>query len=428
MITLKNDRLDIAFPEIDQAICRLVEEHIESTLPAVIHGDRDEAVETLRSGWGYRKANARDRAKAEQQIFQATPSKIEDAFRQQALRVIRESAANLTIEFQRTMRIPDDDKIYPLPAGFGAFPLRHVDDYRENVPESWLARGGVLMPMYQSEALWISFETWYPFAVQIAAGKVNAVTGKPWEPDLQAEPQSYLVVPEQPWLDGFAVRKGVIRQFIAMPLGSGYSVEEQISGKSDVGGIQVQVFPLRAESYFRSEIVDQLPHSLSDLLSDLVDSRFLGRGAARSFARSLIVEPSRCCAKVSMGLSAGGTMRQEIYEDPHKFEEWDGALTSRCFVHICNSLVWRAITGGNPPHPPFTSEKYNRFSVPWFDYYRDDLTVLPGSKVLAKVKSVLAVGTQKGEKPLTENNSVDPNLVVQYGNARRPDEVREWAG
>ncbi len=37
--------------------------------------------------------------------------------------------AKLTIEFQRTLRIPDDDKSYPLPPGLGAFPLRHVDDH-----------------------------------------------------------------------------------------------------------------------------------------------------------------------------------------------------------------------------------------------------------------------------------------------------------
>lgn len=41
--------------------------------------------------------------------------------------------------------------------GFGRFPLRHVDDYASTVPAEWMEQGGVLMPMYQSEALWISF-------------------------------------------------------------------------------------------------------------------------------------------------------------------------------------------------------------------------------------------------------------------------------
>jgi hypothetical protein len=105
---------------------------------------------------------------------------------------ISESAVGVWAEIassQRTLRIPDDGKIYPLPAGFGRFPLRHVDDYKDTVPAPWTERGGVLMPMYQSEALWIRFSTRYPFAVKVAAGKINAVTGDPWSRDLQADPQ-----------------------------------------------------------------------------------------------------------------------------------------------------------------------------------------------------------------------------------------------
>src|SRR5207249_10448567 len=118
--------------------------------------------------------------------------------------------------------------------------------------------------------LWIYFSTSYPFAVKVAAGKINAVTGELWRRGLQADPQNYLVLPEQPWLDGFAVRKGVIRQFVAMPLGAGYSAEEQITGKADAGGIQLKVFPMHAEAYFRSEISRRLPKSLEDLVCELV--------------------------------------------------------------------------------------------------------------------------------------------------------------
>ena len=86
----------------------------------------------------------------------------------------------LRVEFQRTLRIPDDDRLYPLPPGLGAFPLRHVDDFADRIPSSWRARGGVMLPMYQSEALWISFVgADYPMAVKIAAGKINAVSGEP---------------------------------------------------------------------------------------------------------------------------------------------------------------------------------------------------------------------------------------------------------
>ena len=114
--------------------------------------------------------------------------------------------ASLSVSFQRTFRIPDDDRDYPLPPGFGRFPLRHVDDYARKVPDRWVEHGGVMLPMYQSEAMWLSFdsaydprrEVEYPFAVKVATGKVSAVSGQPWRNGLGRRPQDYLVVPEQP--------------------------------------------------------------------------------------------------------------------------------------------------------------------------------------------------------------------------------------
>ena len=34
--------------------------------------------------------------------------------------------AHLEVTFQRTLRIPDDGKTYPLPPGLGAFPVRRL--------------------------------------------------------------------------------------------------------------------------------------------------------------------------------------------------------------------------------------------------------------------------------------------------------------
>ncbi len=93
--------------------------------------------------------------------------------------------ATLRVQFQRTLRIPDDGRDYPLPPGLGGFPLRHVDDFHARVPERWLQHGGVMLPMYQSEAMWLNFSVSYvdrqgsyPFAIKIATGKSNAVSGE----------------------------------------------------------------------------------------------------------------------------------------------------------------------------------------------------------------------------------------------------------
>ena len=50
-----------------------------------------------------------------------------------------------------------------------------------------------------------------------------------------------MVAPDQPWLDGFVVDKGCVRQFFAMPLGAGYSAEEQLTGEAVHGGLQLAV-------------------------------------------------------------------------------------------------------------------------------------------------------------------------------------------
>jgi hypothetical protein len=61
MITLKNDSLCFSFPEIDEVIRRLIEQHVNSTLPAIIAADRARAVGALRSFWGFRRATPESR-------------------------------------------------------------------------------------------------------------------------------------------------------------------------------------------------------------------------------------------------------------------------------------------------------------------------------------------------------------------------------
>lgn len=308
--------------------------------------------------------------------------------------------AVLEITFQRTLRLPDDGKAYPLPPGLGSFPLRHLDDYADKLPESWRRRGGVIMPMYQSEALWINFNSsgwlWeaYPFAVKVAAGKINAVTGEPWRPGLHRAPQDYLVVPKQPWLDGFCVAKGVIRQFVAMPLGEGFTAEEQLSERAERGGIQLLVHPLRGELW---RPVGALRDGLYCLVAD---------------------------ARPDMGLAPGGRMRQEIYADERHLEDWDQRRAGRCFVTILNATQWAAVTGEAPPHRPPTAALYAKAGLPRFDWYDAEAKALEGSTVLAGLKGVAAVAAEKGLEPdPADTQKVEPAWIKKLGPGRRA--VRE---
>ncbi|TDZ29306.1 hypothetical protein C8035_v011306 [Colletotrichum spinosum] len=163
----------------------------------------------------------------------------------------------LTIALNCTIRVPDNRDTNNLPPGLGTFPLFNVKDYAHKLPESMARKGGIFFPMYQKEAMWINFSASAPFAVKIYVGGVNAVSGFPMTANDQTKAkrkrmlqngesiQDYMVLPEQRWLDGIVSEDGKIRQFVAQPKGSGYSVEAQVTGEENVGGIQIEIVPAK---------------------------------------------------------------------------------------------------------------------------------------------------------------------------------------
>lgn len=334
--------------------------------------------------------------------------------------------AKLNINFQRTLRIPDDGKEYPLPPGLGLFPLRQVDDFKDNVPAKWVEHGGIFLPLYQSEALWLSFRPnsvdrrgTYPFAIKVAAGKVSAVTGNEWTSGLTAK--DYLVAPKQPWLDGYAVGNGLIRQFVAAPLGTGFSVEEQLTGKAEFGGIQIEVFPMKWE-VFKEKFPKAKPENI-------IRSRSMkgisGQSAGMLYASSSLcrMESDSDEQSLDMSLAAGGKMKQQIFDDPYQLSDWDTDKGIRCFVHLANSVMWRGITKTDPPHIPFTVQDYARRGLPWYDYYSDSRT-LEGTEKLKGVKSLAEIAGDKGIKPLIipDNSSVSvpTEKISHIGPEKRP--------
>jgi len=352
--------------------------------------------------------------------------------------------AKMKISLQRTLRIPDDGKAYPLPPDLGHFPLRRVDDFKDRVPAKWLEHGGIMTALYQSEALWMRFsghqvqyQGVYPFAVKIAAGKVSAVTGERWSAGLT--PKDYVTVPKQPWIDGYVVEKGLVRQFVAAPLGLGVTAEEQITGEAEFGGIQIEVIPMKSEVFNRRfpRVVPQ-PRIMrsTSLGGDMWEGKSSGgirpmsatnadtrrRGMrSRSETKGADAIRSVCdsdeevfgAAAADMGMAAGGQMKQEIYADPFDISDWDTQNTQRVFIHLANSLVWKAVTQQDPPSPPQTAADYARYGLPWFDTYKDDLHALQGTDKLKGVMSMLKYGMQKGLNLLPENESIDLNKLDQ---------------
>jgi hypothetical protein len=270
-----------------------------------------------------------------------------------------------------------------------------------------------MIPMWQSEALWVRFNSHtpahrgsaYPFAVKVAAGKRDALTGASWWPKLRGERdgygQDYCVVPAQPWLDGFVVEKGKIRQFVAQPLGQGLTVEAQLDGKEEFGGLQLQVYPMKGSEYDRRFPYtpppprrNRLTKSLSFTSDSRGDATYGSNFAVACCALADSMDDS-LCRSVEMGMGAGGLMAQSVYNDPFRMEDWDQEHTSRTYVHLINSSQWQDVTGERVPTQPFNANLYNRYRYPWYQFYQDGPT-LEASPLQGGIKSIQQLAAEKG--------------------------------
>jgi hypothetical protein len=319
----------------------------------------------------------------------------------------RITIGKLSIAFHRTLRIPDDGGHYPLPPSLGHFPVHRVEDYTARVPEPWRAHGGVFIPMYQREAAWLSFDAphWRPQALKVAVGMVNAVSGDPWSEAIVARrEQDYLVCPPQPWLDGINAGDGIVRQFVAMPLGMGYTVEGQLTGDERFGGIQLVSFAAKPGFFRETPPPERRFEGFAPLAAPAAAVDSLGGG--------------------EMGIAAGGRMEQSIYPDPHGPDTWDNSQTGRVYVHIVNSMLYEQITGRKAPDTPVTARTYAEHGYPWFDLYDEHLGDVDPSEALAGVKSVKEMDAEKGFKPQQDDDPVDvPDHVVRKLHVSTPTGV-----
>lgn len=362
---------------------------------------------------------------------------------------------HFSCEVQRTLRIPNDGKKYPLPPGLGTFPLFRVADYEDRVPESWRKHGGVFFPMWQREAAWINFHgnTDVPTAVLIGAGKVCAITGSEWSGKLCSDPQNYVLVggrDGQRWIDGFKTSDGTVAQFVAMPLGMGYTVEKQLTGKETFGGIQIQVFECLQEKRPRST-----PHRTIQTCNIKDMGGLIHTAASMLYSCSVVKSDSvrhycapthkslsmKVCSKSllglgpeeggrEMGLAAGGNIEQAIKKDTtYGTAAFDPKVSGRVYIHIVNSAMFRSITEQEAPATPISAKTYTDKGFPWFSTYEEDagkdVSPLPA---LAGVKNVGQLDKEKGisgqqddtsfsiaEKKVKKIGCLDPGDAVVDG-------------
>lgn len=272
-------------------------------------------------------------------------------------------AHDCQVVLHRTLRIPDDGGTYPLPPSLGPLPLLAVgeDEY--------------VAPMRRSEAMWLGFRApdYKPRALKIGIGGIDALSGEPFAPEaLSASPQDYVVIPDQPWLDGIKAGEGFIRQFVAVPLGEGLTVEAQLTGKEQEGGLALSLFEPRPGRF-----PDGPP---------LVEGRMIALA---------------CCASppAPMGLGAGGRMRQEVYADDHGIDTWERAPARTVRVELVDALAFEALTGIAVPGPPVDATTYTSHGLPWFDLLAPTKQDIAAAEKLAAIRSIADL-ERRTEEPL----------------------------
>lgn len=274
--------------------------------------------------------------------------------------------AVLSVALMRTLRVPDDGRSYPLPPGLGLFPAEHA---AQGAVQTWL------VPMLQSEALWVDFDGLYPMRVRILSGRIDAVSGA--SVDLLAgqipsavfptDPQGYVVTPRQPWLDGFRTLEGHVRQWVAEPLRIGRTAEEQLGpDAAALGGLWIGVEPLRPEYYRPLPAVSR---------------------SAQSFAAPGVIGAQGLSS--TMGLAAGGTIVQQIFTDDRPPAQWSGRVVwSR--VEFLSSIEWMEHTGRVPPQRPLDAKTYTKHGYPWFTYWDQEHAALVGPSPFAALRTLAA--------------------------------------
>ncbi|GAW10773.1 hypothetical protein ANO14919_001080 [Xylariales sp. No.14919] len=215
----------------------------------------------------------------------------------------RSDLSSLQISFMRTVRVQEGQTSYDQlpPQGFGTFPLLNTQPYCDQLPSQAASQGGVFLPMYQSEAMYVAFDgqASEKFAVRPFIGGVNGISGKRLSSiengkSAAVQKQDYIVAPEQDRLDGVSVSPGVVNQFVAMKMNPeskevarrqteadqgpasgemsertnrGGTVEWQMTGEDELGGIQLQIIPqFRLGRMFAGSVRDACSREYNGIL------------------------------------------------------------------------------------------------------------------------------------------------------------------
>ncbi|CAD6455741.1 952fec00-b09f-4441-98f5-cb8d438bcf9e [Sclerotinia trifoliorum] len=345
---------------------------------------------------------------------------------------------SMGISFHRTIRVPDDGNNYQLPPDLGKFPIYDIDEFAGKLPIELVRKGGIFIPIWQREALWIRFFSpgrFDPFAVKVYAGGINVISGENKYEAARSKKaatgtgsyQDYLRVPGQKWLDGIVKSDGSVKQFVAIPTGSGYSVEAQITDHDKIAGLQFEIIPLRSEPEFTGQVfVKTLTGKIicipveSRLTIAMLKDRVSRKGSIPADQQRLIFGgkqladhytlwdynikdgatihlvlklrggghlPSKVVKQMEeteeslkeqideLALAPGGSIHQAVHKDNFNKNRYDEKYAVMFNVQLLGPKTFQLVTGIPPPQTSISAETYAEHGYPFFEIYNEPRTL-----------------------------------------------------
>jgi hypothetical protein len=89
----------------------------------------------------------------------------------------------------------------------------------------------------------------------------------------------------------------------------------------------------------------------------------------------------------SIGIAAGGEIRQKIYPDPFGVDVWDRSKYVLVSINILNTYQFRQITGLDPEPSPIGVDTYIESGLPWFEIYDEQYGDISPSEKLSSISS-----------------------------------------
>ena len=103
----------------------------------------------------------------------------------------------------------------------------------------------------------------------------------------------------------------------------------------------------------------------------------------------------------SMGIAAGGLIKQYIQQDNYRPDSWDTSTTTVIPVQILDAAMFEKVTGIAAPACPISSEMYKELGFPFFDIPE------PTSSISGNFSNVKSLGASKSLRDLFFENNGD---------------------